>query len=1430
MELRRNRVTTSVRTEGGLLPADLLAKIAASDRDVPGLADADYGLAAGERAREAITRSWNRLVGAWAALEAVRVDAEADAALTGATRERFLLPLFDELGFGRLAVARPVEIEGTSYPISHGWGDRAPIHLVGFEVPLDRRTPGVRGAAGAAPHALVQEYLNRSDDALWGLVSNGRILRLLRDSTSLTRQAFVEFDLEAIFEGELFADFALLWSVLHRTRFDGDRPADCLLEQWTKKAAEDGTRALDKLRGGVERAIETLGAGFLAHPSNGALREALRSGALVRQDYYRELLRLVYRLVFLFTAEDRRDEDTGRELLLDPAAPDESADRYRRFYSTARLRSLAARRRGTRHPDLWVGLRRVVGALGSEGAPTLALPALGSFLFSPDACRHLDGADLRNEDLLDAVRALATIEEDRRLRAVDYRNLGAEELGAIYEGLLELHPRIEVDANPPRFALDTAAGNERKSTGSYYTPTSLITVLLDSALDPLVDDAVRGKDGAEAEAALLALAIVDPAAGSGHFLVATAHRLAKRLAAIRTGDEEPAPGATRHALRDVIAHCIYAVDINPMAVELCKVSLWLEALEPGRPLSFLDAHIKGGNSLLGTTPELVEAGVPDDAYVSLTGDSKEAVRRARAQNRIERKGQQSLLEAPLTLATGTLAASIRSVEALPEDTVAGVGAKAARHAAVVSSSDYRHARLVLDAWCAAFVAPRTVDGPDVTTAVVRLLGTRPESAPPPILELVTKVAADYEFFHWPLEFPSVMGGGGFDLVVGNPPWERIKLQEQEFFAERSPVIAGAKNAAARKRLIAALETTDPALWAAYRAALRRADGEGHFLRDSGVYPLAGRGDINTYAVFTEAALAHRGKKGWAGIIVPSAVATDETTSYVFRSMVDDNSLRSLYDFRNSDAMFKDVGHRRFKFCLLTVSPPGRSPSADLAFFAVLPRDLEDEWRHFTLSSADFALLNPNSRTCPTLRSRADAELVKGVYRRTPVLVDKAIGHDGNPWGVSFLRMFDMANDSGLFLDEGGDDRLPLYEAKMAYQLDHRYGDYALRRPGSLDTELPRIAPERLADRSYRLTPRYWVRASDVRAALRPEFQQSRIGWRDITNATNERTVIAAALPLAAVGHTMPMAATSVAPGLGFALLANLNSMALDYIARQKLGGTHLTYGVLEQLPVLPPEAYEAACPWASMSLGDWLRRRVVELVVTADDIADFGTGAGYSGPPFRWDPDRRPVLLAEVDAAYLHLYGLGRPDVLHILDAFPIVRRKDEEALGSYRTRDLVLAAYEALATASPESPFTSELDPPPGDPRAAHRPRAGEETASWQPWSDLMDQKPAAGPRRVVAQAQRAPKPRSLAASTVPGAMTLDLGSSESGGQRWLGEASVDPGSLMFGTRVRHRAFGPGTITSVQQSAATTHLLIEFDNGGGKSIAFGYGLLEFEA
>jgi type I restriction-modification system DNA methylase subunit len=1305
---------------------------------------------------------------------------------------------------------------------------------VGAHVSIDTRTKGVAGAAGQSPHGILQELLNRSSERLWGIVSNGLTLRILRDNASLTRQAYVEFDLEAIFTGEAYADFALLWHLVHRTRLEprlADGAAEdatpaahgCILERWSKVAEDSGARARDKLRDGVQEAIEALGSGFLRHPANGTLKRLLQSGELSTQDYYRELLRLVYRLILLFVAEDR-------DLLLDPKASAEARDRYGRYYSTTRLRRLAERRKGSRHADLYAGLRVIVAALGrDEGAPTVGLPPLGGFLFGPDACPHLDGTALANADLLDAIRNLATIEERGVRRLVDYRNLGAEELGSIYESLLELHPEIDTAAGA--FRLASSAGHERKTTGSYYTPSSLISVLLDSALDPVLEEAVAdAKTQNDKERAILAFSVVDPAAGSGHFLVAAAHRIAKRLAQVRTGDEEPAPEAVRTALRDVIGHCLYAVDINPMAVELCKVSLWLEALDPGKPLSFLDAHIKCGNSLLGTTPELVAQGIPDAAYAPIEGDVKAVASALKKRNHAEREGQQTLFEAPLAIPTDVLAAGARSVDDLPEDDPGAVAAKASRHAALAESTEYRRSRLVLDSWCASFVVRKAGDDPEITTGTLRMIASEPRRAPEAVA-LVERTAADYGFLHWPIEFPAVFAAGGFDVVIGNPPWERVKLQEKEFFAERSPAIAGARNAAERKRLIAGLERTDPPLWTAFRAAVRRSDGESHLLRNSGRYPLAGRGDINTYAVFAELMRLALNPRGRQGVILPTGIATDDTTKYFFGDLVEKRSLISLYSFENEEFVFPAV-HHATKFCLLTLTGAINPEPVDLVFFLRQVANLSDQERHFSLTSEDFSLLNPNTRTCPTFRSGYDANLAKAIYGRVPVLINEAERDSGNPWGVSFLRMFDMANDSGLFLDAPGPGRLPLMEAKMVHQFDHRYGTYE----GQTDSQrnqgtLPRPTLHDKQNADYSTRPRYWVEQRVVRERLGPRGDpQWLLGWRDICRATDERTAIVAALPRSGTGGIPLLIADSPLAGL---LLAITNSFIVDWVARQKVGGTHLAIFIVEQLPIASPRQLCDSTPWAGV-VADWVRRRVVELAFTSNDMRPMASSLGWAGPPFRWSDERRRVLRAELDAAAFHLYALDREAVDRVMESFWIVRQRDEAHQGTYRTRDLILDAFDRMAAASTTQPFVSKLDPPPGDPSAAHAPKSGEGHGSWIPWQEFQRQvgrisggeAASAAPERAVAAAMRGPAPR-REVSRLPERGTMADREVES---HWLPEASFEATDIVSGQRVRHRSQGDGIVVTAKPTKSAAELLIRFENGRETWMVFGLGLLEFEA
>jgi hypothetical protein len=349
---------TSVHVAGGLLPTDVLSAVLAGSLD--GLKPGDYHLG-GENPREASARVWTHLLGVY---RRFRDDLgrlpDGDPAV-GVTRERWLTVLLNDLGYGRVPATGPggITVEDRQYPVSHLWG-ATPIHLLGWGVPLDKRSPGVSGAAHRAPHAMVQELLNRSDNHLWALVSNGRALRLLRDSTSLTGQAYVEFDLEAMFDGELFAEFAMLFLLTHQSRVEvpaDGQPSDCWLEQWRTTAVSQGVRALNLLRDGVQQALETLGTGFLQHPSNSRLRDDLDTGAIRVEDLHASLLRTVYRLLFWSVAEDR-------DALHDPAATAGMRERYRDHFSSTRLRRLALRRQGSAHHDLWDAVSLVMTALG----------------------------------------------------------------------------------------------------------------------------------------------------------------------------------------------------------------------------------------------------------------------------------------------------------------------------------------------------------------------------------------------------------------------------------------------------------------------------------------------------------------------------------------------------------------------------------------------------------------------------------------------------------------------------------------------------------------------------------------------------------------------------------------------------------------------------------------------------------------------------------------------------------------------------------------------------------------------------------------------------------------------------------------------------------------------------------------------------------
>ncbi|MFD7565985.1 Eco57I restriction-modification methylase domain-containing protein [Streptomyces tendae] len=1372
MSLAKTIVTDSVLTVGGLLPPDMLTRVR-DGKDVPGSQPKDYGLfAANDTVRDAAERSWAYLKGVWTAYQdALAKDGALDNAgipTTGVTVERWLLPLCEQLGYGRLPAAPAgglVSADGEKlFPVSHVW-QSAPAHLTGWNVDLDRRSASV---PGPAPQSLLQEYLNRSGtETLWGLLSNGRLLRLLRDSTSMVGSAYVEFDVEAIFEGDRFADFLLLWRLTHRSRFEpqGDSGvAGCWLERWRTEAIASGTRAMEQLRKGVEKALTTLGTGFIQHRDNAAFRERLDESEVTVRAMHPALLNLVYRLLFLFVAEDRG-------LLIPPDTPAETRERYEEYFSTARLRRTAIRRTGGPHGDQWHALRLVLDGLGREGGrPEIGLPGLGGLFERAEEDTVLDGLELPNEALYTAVRALSVVIDPKlnRPRRVDYRHLGAEELGSIYESLLELVPRFNPAANS--FELRTLAGNERKTTGSYYTPSPLIDCLLDSALDPVIDDAVKsGTTREEQEAALLRLTVCDPACGSGHFLVAAARRIAKRLAAVRTDSPEPSAEATRTALRDVIGRCIYGVDLNGMAVELAKVSLWIESLEPGKPLTFLDSHLKHGNGLVGTTPKLLAEGLPDDAFKVIEGDDKKWVAALKKRNKAEREAwrarlagihQGELFGSTTALASSNskLARAAAGITAARNDKLEYVHEQRDAYVALTqgSDSDYVRERELADAWCAAFVWEKTPEAAPPPLTLEGLLSLRKDGwkrLPEGTKDAVADLRDEYRFFHWHLEFPEVFSvpedgatsadgvdertrwGGGFSCVLGNPPWERVKLQEQEFFATRNEKIAKAPNKAARERLIKALATSEePAerkLLEDFAEAKRQAEGVSHLLRDSGRFPLAGRGDVNTYAVFAEAASLGIAPRGRFGLVLPTGIATDATTAPFFSDLVRSTRLASFLDFENEAYLLsRDVDHR-VRFCLLTVA--GRRERVREASFAFGTRYMEDlPSRRFAMPPEEILLVNPNTGTLPVFRSRRDAEITLGIYRRVPVLIKEG-DPEGNPWGLSFMTMFHMSNDSHLFrtqeqlaaegwdlngnvFERNGQRYLPLYEAKMLHHFDHRLGTYEGQTEAQANMgTLPRVTPEQHDDPEFVPMPRYWAPEFDVptekrdrkghtiyEAGVRSQLSAKGwnhnwlFSWRDICRSTDRRTMINTTLQRTAVPDaTLLMLPTIGNPGL---LQGALSSFALDYVARQKFSGTHLKFFTTYQLPVPGPITGNEQCPWAEETVASWVAARVVELSYTSEDMDDYAHVLGFDGSPFRWVESRRELLRAELDAAFFHLYGLDRDEVHYVMGTFLIVKREDEAAHGTYRTKDLILDIYDHMAEAQRTgTAYQTVLDPPPG-------------------------------------------------------------------------------------------------------------------------------------
>ena len=1059
----------------------------------------------------------------------------------------------------------------------------------------------------------------------------------------------------------------------------------------------------------------------------------------------------LYRLLFVLYAEDRgllpvndlRYDDYG----LRKPVRDDVADRM----ASGDVFSTVA----PKYYDQLMTLCRLI----DKGDPSIGLPPYNGGLFASEAAPLLEGVRLPDAVVAPIIYDLSHAETDGERQFVNYRDMSVQQLGSIYERLLEQEPvrdeSGEIVIRPNPYA--------RKDSGSFFTPQELVDLIVDRTLKPLVEERLsafekramklsrdsrpRAERLAELvrldpAAAALDLKVLDPAMGSGHFLVTAVDFLSDyiaelveyvpavpewldgeyvsplvgRVEAIREDivqratesdwalDESQLTDQTI-IRRMVLKRCIYGVDKNPLTVELAKVSLWLHSFTVGAPLSFLDHHLRCGDSLIG---------------MRVQGGTQEL-------RRLSGLFASSAIQAAETATSG-----MRRIEGMSDADVSEVRESASLFREVEETT--ADLRGLLDflcglRWLTAGMkkrAQRDFEAPLVdfldqnSQSAYRLLSRGPgavdgvnpgnldgsEADFGEIWDESRSIAERESFLHWEVAFPGVWRGwqgarpdGGFDAVIGNPPWDRIKLQEVEWFATRAPELALAPTAAARRVLIRGLREQGDPLADDFDAAKERADGLGQLVRRSGHYPLLGGGDINLYSLFVERAMGLVKPDGFVGLLTPSGIYADKTAARFFKSVSTKGRVSGLFDFENKKIFFKDV-HASFKFCVLVFGGEERKfDETECAFFLHDTETIKDPERCFPLAPTDFARVNPNTGTAPVFRSRRDAEITRSIYERHPVLVDRSGGGEQKVWPVRHLRQFDMTNDSHLFMTasqleaegfypvqdnrwkKGDELYLPLYQGRMIGLFDHRANSVRVNLENTHNPYLSvEVSPAEHADPRFLPRSQYWVPDTKVSVG----FPQS-LGWtlvyRRIARPTDYRTTIATIIPWCGVSYTIPMLRSAngeLTASDAACLQSTLSSFCFDYASRQKLQGASMSLGSLEQLPIIPPDDYDRR--FGDKTAREIVREHVLELTYTAHDMEPFARDLGYEGPPFVWDDEDRRHLRARLDALYFHLYGLSREDAAYVLDTFPIVRRDDEKRFGRYRTKEIVLAYMNALS------------------------------------------------------------------------------------------------------------------------------------------------------
>ena len=1373
---------TSIHIYGHLLSDDILHNIE-RDNTLLGNRDQDFGM--DTSVSSAIDYVWSSLRNDWNFYkERAGNERLVDRDPYGTRRARDLMErLFQSLGYTLDRQATNIEVAGTNYDINYTCQElgKMPFIVIGENIStdgsidtldkcsLDYRAKG--GMRKKSAHATMLEHLNATEN-VYGIISNGQILRIIRNSGQLVKLTYIEFDLRRMLEEDKYTEFCLMFRLLHASRFrtSGDEP--CVMERWFNMSIESGNRIRNGLSRAVQTTMETIGNAVLTSEGEGndALREAFTNGTMDAAQLNKELIHFIYRLLFLFIIEER---GLVYQIPDSPDAPDykqlcQWQDIYKKFYAASRLRRLSelAYLKQRQYSDLWQGLMDTFHLFEPDTfGEKLGIKPLGGVLFGTETLHWLKQCQVSNKDLLAAFSALNKFEDERQQKVkINYSSLDVEEFGSVYEGILEMRPFVQPGVAASDWQFGFVGGLDRQSTSSYYTRPDLVQNLIKTTLEPVIKEKIAAQTTTEEKVkALLNMKVCDAASGSGHIVLAMARTIAWYICTLRTGEDNPASLDYRQALREVISRCVYAVDYNPDAVELCKVVLWIEGYCAGKPLSFLDHHIRCGNSVLGVSDlQMLIDGVPDKA---LTAEDKDTLRTLKKMNQeaVKKINNQNSDEpllgledsfgvVKLSAAQIGLADKIRFINHLPEDTLEEEIIKQERWRELMESARVDCLRRACDIYTYAFY--KTVKHDEILIDNESVNGKIKLEAEVPYTKTVTRalqeieamecaekgktfltyyrelskdfksevkrIAEEQRFFHWCVEFPEVFAANkGFDVMCGNPPWDKIKVEDKKWFESHNRAdIVNAGTASQRKEAIENLQTSDPTLYKEYAKALADAEALSRFVRLAGRFDLTATGDIDLYPMFAELCLSFS-KEAW-GLVLPTGIAVNDSNKAFFSKLIDENRLVSLYDFENKEGLF-DI-HRMFKFCLLVASKPQDKPRIVKGGFYLNRLDhLLDSRRIYSLQTSDFARLNPNTKTCPVFRTSRDAKLTAKIYRNSTILYNEITGE--NPWNVKFSRMLDMSNDSYLFRTYAqltaqgatlngntfttvdGETYVPLYEGKMIWHYNHHYGTWPTEgeRPNSIN--MPSL--DELSNPNSHIMPWYWVPLSAVKDRQVKKDKDGNVVWewkhkwlfafRDIARGVDMRTFIIAPIPDAkGVGNTATLLYAERGCMPGASLYGMMSSLIFDYCSRQKIGGTHASINYVKQFPVLTPDQIPSATQWLIL-------KRVAELCYFNHDMDGWASelwdemneeqraelpqlGAQQ---PWIYNPERRAILQAELDAIFAHLYGLNTEDLRYILDpedvygkgcineTFRVLKDNELRQYGEYRTKRLILEAWD---------------------------------------------------------------------------------------------------------------------------------------------------------